>query len=217
MILVDGPSNDPLVLMGKRNRSLKFMPGALVFPGGSVDRSDGSVPCRKDLHPETVTRLHRNMRGRPTSRGARALALAAIRETAEESGLLIGDTGKFQHSHNDWESFRRNNVIPTLDHIRLFGRAITPPDLSRRFDTWFFIARKSAIGFEPKNGFDPSGELEELQWISPHDAIRESTREITRIMLVELMNRLEIDSGLSVSYPAPYYFSNRGIFQRQLI
>ena len=50
LILLDGPANDPLILMGKRNKNLKFMPGALVFPGGSVDRFDGSVPALSLIH-----------------------------------------------------------------------------------------------------------------------------------------------------------------------
>ncbi len=217
MILIDGPASDPKVLMGKRNKALKFMPGALVFPGGSVDRGDGSVPCCNELHPKTAKRLKENMRGRPTPRGVRALALAAVRETAEESGLLLGKPGDFAHPKEDWEPFRKFSVVPALNEIRLFARAITPPDLSRRFDTWFFVARKSAIAFEPEGGFYPSGELEDLQWISPHDAIQQNTREITRIMLVELMKRLEKDTDLSASYPAPYYFANRGVFQRKII
>ncbi len=43
----------------------------------------------------------------------------------------------------------------------------------------------------PAEGFISSGELEDLQWIRPQDAIRSDTREITRVILVELMNRLK--------------------------
>ncbi len=217
IILVDGPPDDPKVLMGKRNKALKFMPGALVFPGGSIDRNDGSVPSNDSLSPQTDVRLQSNMRGKSTTRGARALAIAAIRETAEESGLLLGEAGKFNYSHPDWELFQQNNIVPSLSGIRLFARAVTPPDLARRFDTWFFVVRKSAIAHTPKGGFAPSGELEELQWISPHKAVSENTREITRIMLVELLNRLREDPDLSDDYPSPYYHAIRGKFQRSVI
>ena len=217
IILVDGPSNDPKVLMGKRNKALKFMPGALVFPGGSIDRNDGSVPAHDVLSRQTDKRLQSNMRGKSTSRGARALAIAAIRETAEESGLLLGKPGEFTYPHIDWEPFRQRKIVPSLCDIRLFARAVTPPDLARRFDTWFFVVRKSAVGHIPEGGFAPSGELEELQWIRPQNAITHNTREITRIMLVELLNRLRDDPELADDYPAPYYHATRGNFQRSII
>lgn len=217
MILVDGPPDNPKVLMGKRNKALKFMPGALVFPGGSVDRADGGIPTAEPLNLTIETRLVSAMRDRPTPRGAKALTLAAIRELGEESGLLYGKPGEFSHSHPDWKIFKDKAVVPSLAGLRLFSRAITPPGMPRRFDTWFFIARAEGLGYIPKNGFDPSGELEELQWISPTRAIAENTREITRVMLVELIQRLKADPDLSADYPAPYYHSVNGRFNRKII
>lgn len=193
------------------------MPGALVFPGGSVDRSDGSIPSVDELNPITRSRLLDAMRGRPTSRGARALAMAAVREVAEESGLLIGKQGEFRSDHKDWKDFRDAGIVPSISQLRLFARAITPPGVSRRFDTWFFLARASSIGFTPENGFDPDGELEDLQWITPDQAIAENTREITRVMLVELLHRLEADPDLSEEYPAPYYHTVGNRFQKKII
>ncbi|MEO0329796.1 MAG: NUDIX hydrolase [Pseudomonadota bacterium] len=217
MILVDGSANNPKVLMGKRNKAVKFMPGALVFPGGSVDRQDGSIDVSGELTENTRQRLLDNMRGRATKRGARALALAAVREVAEESGLLIGRKGAFSYADNDWQDFRENNVIPSLSGLKLFSRAITPPGLARRFDTWFFIAKASEVAHIPENGFDPDGELEELQWVSPEKAITENTREITRVMLVELIRRLRSDPEFSDDYPAPYYYTVNNRFERKLI
>ncbi|MEM7290798.1 MAG: NUDIX hydrolase [Pseudomonadota bacterium] len=209
MILVDGPANDLRVLMGRRNRSLKFMPGAIVFPGGSVDRFDGSAPACRELTEITRSRIVSAMRGRPSGRGARAIAMAAIREMAEECGLLIGRRGQFDCDHEHWQDFERHDVVPNLSGLRLFARAITPPGLARRFDTWFFIAHKSEVGFVPEGGFAPDGELEDLQWIRPEDAITGETREITRVMLVELIHRMRADKALTDGYPAPYYH-NRG-------
>jgi len=217
MILVDGPKNDPKILMGKRNRKLKFMPGALVFPGGSVDRFDGSVPVSGGLTPNTEERLIRAMSGRPTPRGAKALGVAAVREVAEESGLLLGYNGDFNSEHEDWKDFSEKSIVPSLSALRLFARAITPPGNSRRFDTWFFLARASEVGYAPEDGFDPDGELEELQWISPKKAITENTREITRVMLVELINRLADDPDLSDDYPAPEYRTVGNRFRKSLI
>lgn len=217
MILIDGPKNDPVILMGKRNKKLKFMPGALVFPGGSVDKYDGSVPVANELSEKTEARLLQAMRGKPTKRGARALGVAAVREVAEESGLLLGRSGEFNTDHEDWEDFCKRGLVPSLSALRLFSRAITPPGNSRRFDTWFFIAHASEVGFAPEGGFDPDGELEDLQWIRPHEAITANTREITRVMLVELMQRLEKDPSLSDDYPAPHYQTVGNHFRKTVI
>jgi len=217
MILLDGPPDDPVVLMGKRNKNLKFMPGAIVFPGGSVDRFDGSVPASRELTEITRSRLVSAMRGRPTERGARGLAMAAIREVAEESGLLLGDKIAFDCEHPQWADFRERQITPSLSGIRLFARAITPPGMSRRFDTWFFVAHKSSIGYIPDGGFAPDGELEDLQWIRPEDAITENSREITRVMLVELIQRLRQDKDLTHGYPAPYYYTKGSRFQKASI
>ena len=217
MIVVDGPPADPVILMGKRNKNLKFMPGALVFPGGSVDRFDGSIPASTELTEITRSRLVSAMRGKPTERGARALGLAAIREVAEESGLLIGRPGTFECDHEHWEDFRREGIVPSLSGLRLFSRAITPPGLSRRFDTWFFLVHGSEVGFTPKGGFAPDGELEELQWIRPEAAIVQDTREITRIMLVELIQRMRKDKSLTDGFPAPYYHTKGSRFHKSEI
>ena len=214
MILLDGSVDAPKVLMGRRNKNLKFMPGALVFPGGSVDTGDGSVPSSDELTEITKSRLIASMRGRSTARGARALAMAAIREVAEESGLLIGKPGSFEHSHEHWQDFRKAGIVPSLSGLRLFSRAITPPGMPRRFDTWFFLARKSEVGFVPEGGFAPDGELEDLQWITPEKAIVENTRDITRVMLVELMHRLRSDKKLFDGYPAPYYYTRGSRFHK---
>jgi len=217
MILIDGSKSEPLILMGKRNKKLKFMPGALVFPGGSVDKFDGSVAVADELTSTTENRLMEAMRGKPTQRGARALGVAAVREVAEESGLLLGKSGTLKKDHDDWIDFKKQNLVPSLSALRLFSRAITPPGNSRRFDTWFFIAHASEIGFTPEDGFDPDGELEELQWIRPKDAITENTREITRVMLVELIQRLEKDPNLSDDYPAPHYQTVGNRFRKTII
>ena len=217
MILIDGSRDEPRVLMGRRNKNLKFMPGALVFPGGSVDRFDGSVPVADELSDKTAKRLTSSMRGKSTYRGARALAVAAVREVAEESGLLIGHNRDFHCEHEDWQVFTRKNVQPALSGLRLFARAITPPGMARRFDTWFFVAHSSQIGHTPPNGFEPSGELEDLQWIKPEEAITQNTREITRVMLVELIRRLRQDKNLEDTYPAPYYRTVHTRFHKSMI
>ena len=79
----------PKVLMGKRHAGLKFMPGKFVFPGGRIEAGDRSMAVTGALHPRAEQALMARVT-RPSTQRCRALALAAIRETFEETGLLLG-------------------------------------------------------------------------------------------------------------------------------
>ena len=85
LILVDRSGSVPKVLLGKRHARHKFMPGKFVFPGGGVDPTDKAMPVASALDPQSEMRLmQRFHKGSPVR--ARALALAAVRETFEETG-----------------------------------------------------------------------------------------------------------------------------------
>ncbi len=213
----DSASGNVRILMGKRHRSLTFMPGALVFPGGSVDREDGSVATHEELPAHTLKKITDNLRGRPSERAARGLGIAAIREVAEETGLLIGRKGIQKVGKPGWQTFDEKQIMPSLAGMSLLARAVTPPGPPRRFDTWFFVLDSKAIGHTPKSGFNPSGELEELGWITPEEAIGAATRDITRIIIVELLNRLKRDPNLTSDHPIPHYFTSRDRFMRNLM
>src|SRR5947209_2190802 len=89
LILVDRSERVPKVLLGKRHARHKFMPGMFVFPGGGVDAADKKMPVARPLHHDVEVQLMKRL-ARPSSAKARAFALAAIRETFEETGLLLG-------------------------------------------------------------------------------------------------------------------------------
>ena len=217
IILIDGKPGDFRILMGQRNKSLKFMPGALVFPGGAVDRADGGIHSLDDMDNLTAERIYKNLQAGHTPRTARALALACAREMAEETGLLLGEKSKILPLHKDWHFFKDRQMAPAISSFRLLARATTPPGAPRRFDTWFFTAPASAIGHTPDGGFSPSGELEDLRWLTPHEAISANTKEITRVILVELINRLKVDPELKPEFPAPHYHFSRSKFVRDLM
>src|ERR1017187_5325624 len=86
LILVDRSTVTPKVLVGKRHGKVVFQPGKFVFPGGRVDKSDNRVPVAapipKALEENLLMGLPKISPGR-----ARALAIAAIREACEETGL----------------------------------------------------------------------------------------------------------------------------------
>ena len=65
------------------------MPGKFVFPGGRLEPNDRLMPVATPLNPHTEQDLMRSMR-RPSIARAKGLALAAIRETFEETGLILG-------------------------------------------------------------------------------------------------------------------------------
>ena len=79
LIIVDRSGDVPKVLLGKRNAGLKFMAGKLVFPGGRVDPDDSLIANGAETYPHAD--------GLDTY--ARALRVAAIRETFEECGVLL--------------------------------------------------------------------------------------------------------------------------------
>src|ERR1700709_2784647 len=92
LILIDRTGTIPKVLVGKRHDKVVFMPGKFVFPGGRVDKTDNRVPVAAPIPKALEANL---LKGRPKimPTRARALAIAAIREACEETGLCLGRKG----------------------------------------------------------------------------------------------------------------------------
>lgn len=154
------------VLMGERHSAHKFMPQRYVFPGGRVDPSDSRVRLARPLRTDVAERL-----GRAATAGrARALAAAAIRETYEETGLLIGapDPSPGRPVPEPWRLFFAAGIAPALDRLDYIARAVTPPVRPIRFNARFFMIE--ADGVEGEIG--GSGELLNLHWV----AVAETTR-----------------------------------------
>ena len=123
---------------------------------------------------------------------ARALALAAIRETFEETGLVLGEpvtpTIKTRSPH--WAAFLQHGINPRLDTLQLIARAITPPYRNRRFDARFFMGEADLIQGDVHALPEGSGELLELHWVSLMDAHKLELPNITRMVLGEVERRL---------------------------
>ncbi|MEE9374707.1 MAG: NUDIX hydrolase [Rhizobiaceae bacterium] len=218
LIILDGDGANAKVLMGRRHEGHKFMPGLFVFPGGKVDRYDGSVPAANELDPIIEEKIHSNLRAKPSRRRARALALAAIRETYEEAGLLLGEKGgKFNAKHPDWQAFSEIGITPSLAPLRLIARAITPPGRTRRFDAWFFATMVDHIAHRLPEGTGPSGELQDLHWLSIDEAKHLELPVITVTVLEELQKRLAIDPKLNPSTHLPFFHLKGKTFQRDMI
>ena len=89
LILVDRSGSVPKVLVGKRHDKVIFMPGKFVFPGGRVDATDNRVPVAADI-PKALEKKLTGGSPKIAPARARALAVAAIREACEETGLCLG-------------------------------------------------------------------------------------------------------------------------------
>ena len=132
---------EPTLLMGKRAASHRFMPNKFVFPGGRLDLIDQRLQVRGELCQPVMERLRKVTRKTVNDRKLRGLALAAIRETFEETGLIIGRpaTQTVNTAHPVWREYLAQGAEPPLEHMDFIARAITPAYRTRRFDTRFFL------------------------------------------------------------------------------
>lgn len=184
MILVrrDGPQ--PCVLMGRRNSTHNFMPGLWVYPGGRVDRADYRAPAASDLRPEVQAVFDAHLR--PGL--GRALAMAAVRETWEEAGLLMARSTPPRLGAGPWRDFLAQGAQADLAAIDIVARAITPASIGKRFDTWFLIAEAERLVSLERQA--DCGELDEIAWVSFDEALDLKLPNVTRFVLGEAAARL---------------------------
>jgi 8-oxo-dGTP pyrophosphatase MutT (NUDIX family) len=183
------------VLMGRRSRRAAFVPDFFVFPGGRLDPADARVRAATPLDASATARM--GVRGDAAL--AEALALAAVRETFEETSLLlaeIGDIGDTALDHVEWAQWKARDLAPGLHRLRYFGRAITSPTSPIRFHARFFVARAE----EFRGEIAGSGELSELGYYPATDVLANMpVVDVTEFML----NRL-------IAYAAdPVFFETR--------
>ena len=175
------------VLLGRRHARAGFLPDIYVFPGGRVEASDSLGPPLA-LANAVAHDLARGSSRRPPS----ALLRAALRETAEETGLRLAA-----------------EAIPCIDFI---CRAITPIASHRRYHTRFFLAD----GADCQGRLAGDGELEDLGWRSLAEVKRLDLVDVTAFVLKEAVKRRQ--RGLAPgAMPAPrlsYLGDTMCIFRR---
>src|SRR5258705_10568884 len=191
LILVDRTASTPKVLVGKRHDKVVFMPGKFVFPGGRFDQSDNRVPGAATIPKALEDNL---LKGRPkiTPSRARALAIAAIREACEETGLCVGrkSNGAVPALEGAWKPFAAAGLLPDPSGLFLIARAITPPGRVRRFDTRFFTADASTIAHRVEGVIHAEAELVELVWVEIGSQPLADLHPMTKNVLNELEKRL---------------------------
>jgi 8-oxo-dGTP pyrophosphatase MutT (NUDIX family) len=204
LIIVRRDPDSPRVLMGKRHGKLAFQPNKYVFPGGRLDPGDQRITAGGDLRADVWEKAATGI----TPVRARGLALAAIRETFEETGVLVGErSSKTPRTRAPaWAKFFAHGIVPRLDRLDLIARAITPPGRTRRFDARFFMVDGSAIA----HALD-AAENEELltpSWLTLAEARALDLPSITRRILEEV--ELRIGSPKATQHPIPFFRYTRG-------
>src|SRR4051812_34238026 len=221
LILVDRSASTPKVLVGKRHDSVVFMPGKFVFPGGRVDRTDNRVPVAAPIPKALEQNL---LKGSPkiTPSRAKSLAIAAIREACEETGLCLGrkaegKTGdKVARLEGPWKPFADAGLLPDPSSLFLIARAITPPGRVKRFDTRFFTADASAITHRVDGVIHADAELVELVWVELGSKPLADLHPMTRNVLNELDARLAT-GPLRHDAPVPFFHFYGGKMQKDIL
>jgi 8-oxo-dGTP pyrophosphatase MutT (NUDIX family) len=202
LIIVKRERDGIRVLMGQRHGRMAFQPNKFVFPGGRIDPCDQRIAVGGALRPDVAAKVEAGI----TPARARGLALAAIRETFEETGVLIGETSDSvpRTRAPAWKRYFSYGIVPRLDRFTLVARAITPPGRTRRFDARFFMVDASAIAHEVDATHQ--GELLKPAWLTLAEARALDLMSITRRVLEEVEARA-MDGG---ERPVPFFRFTRG-------
>jgi 8-oxo-dGTP pyrophosphatase MutT (NUDIX family) len=166
------------VFMMVRHYEIDFNSGALVFPGGSVDKDDRDIIARPEVYRG----------GEGLDEAAISFRIAAIRETFEESGILLARPSGSKalvdaKRASEIEAASRaalcegkttflkiltdNGVLLALDELVPYAHWITPEGMPKRFDTWFFLA---AAPPEQAGAHDGKESTDSI-WVSPREAL----------------------------------------------
>jgi 8-oxo-dGTP pyrophosphatase MutT (NUDIX family) len=172
VLLRDSPAGFETYLV-RRGRGADFMPDAHVFPGGRFDTAD-AAPSACALLAQDLAALKRKLGEEMSPARAAGLFVAAIRETFEEAGVLLGELApgwsvpEARRAVGKGAQF--TTLVRRLDAQALvpWVRWITPAISPKRFDARFFLA-------EAPGGQEPvidGREVIEGLWISPAEAVR---------------------------------------------
>ncbi len=176
----------PRILMGQRGAKAVFMPNKFVFPGGAVDAGDADIPLASPVPAPCAARLTED--ADPTL--AHAIAVAAVRELWEETGLILGTPGTWDSPPPpDWETFAATGHVPHAAPLQFHFRALTPPGRPRRFDARFFLVDADDIASDLDDFDAACDELSHLQWIPLTEARAFDMPFITEVVLAEVEAR----------------------------
>jgi 8-oxo-dGTP pyrophosphatase MutT (NUDIX family) len=162
------------VLLGRREPRDRFLPDLYVFPGGRVDPGDATRPVASELRGEVAQRMSRH----GSERRSRALAVACIRETHEETGLVLGEMVDGQ-------------LCPALHSLDYVARAITPAGNPIRYHARFFSANAQRVS----GNLVSNGELLDLEWRSFEASLELPMLDVTKFILQTVARQLGHPAG----------------------
>jgi 8-oxo-dGTP pyrophosphatase MutT (NUDIX family) len=178
LLLRDGAGGEIEVFMMVRHYEIDFNSGALVFPGGSVDKGDQEIISRPELYSG----------GEGLDAATLSFRIAAIRETFEESGILLARprgsatlidakrAGEIEAASRTAlceakttfpKVLTDNRVSLALDELVPYAHWITPEGMPKRFDTWFFLAAAPPEQAGTHDGKESTDSI----WVSPREAL----------------------------------------------
>ena len=178
LLLRDSAEQEIEVFMMVRHHEIDFNSGALVFPGGSVDKGDQEIIADPALYSG----------GEGLEASALSFRIAAIRETFEESGILLArphgskalvdakraaeiEANSRAALSEGKTSFLKvlaeNGMALALDELVPYAHWITPDGMPKRFDTWFFLAAAPPEQVGAHDGRESTDSI----WLSPREAL----------------------------------------------
>ena len=178
------------VLLGRRGAGARFMPGRYVFPGGRVTTEDA-----------------RHWAGELADAEAPFLALkhAALRETFEETGLVVGEPRHVTPGTDALTpvetAYLAQGMVPAPAQLRLVGRAITPTASPIRFHARFFVAD----GEHAAGKLVPCEELDDLHWLPVDGEPPGLMQNVTKFML-----RCAVEAWRGTAPQTPPLYWHRG-------
>ncbi len=183
VVLMRRSESGPAIYLLRRQSSMAFAGGMCVFPGGGVDRRDfdATVAWAGPPPADWAARLGVD------EAEARALVCAAVRETFEESGVLLAGTSPTDvvadPTGDDWEADRvalesrelamsdfcsRRGLVLRSDLLGVWAGWLTPVFEPRRYRTWFFVASLP----EGQRTRDVSSESSSVTWKPALEAVQ---------------------------------------------
>lgn len=195
IVLRDFPTA-PKVLMGQRGAKAAFMPNKFVFPGGAVDAADADVDLASPISSLCQDRLLEDGDGIAPA----TLAVAAIRELWEETGLRLCNKDIWADPPHDWVGFAKSGARPCAKNLHYFFRAITPPGRPRRFDARFFIVDAAYIDGDLDDFGAASDELSHLHWVPLAEVRQLDLPFITSVVLGEVAAITKIGPPSSIPF-----------------
>lgn len=210
VIVIRDRMEKPAILMGQRGAKAAFMPNKFVFPGGAVDPEDAQIPLASSLADTCLQRLAEDA----DATLAHALAVAAVRELWEETGLVLGAPGAWTGDiPGDWTRFASTGHLPHAAPLQFVFRALTPPGRPRRFDARFFLVDADDISSDPDDFSDATDELSHLQWVPLSEVRRFDMPFITEVVLAEVEARAR---DLTPPDSVPFFKNNdeQSLFRR---